>query len=113
MMLRNQRNNNPGNLRFAKQAEATGKDDKGFAIFPDAPAGFRALFAQIDLDKSRNLSLEDFIGKYAPPNENNTSSYLSFVSEQIGCIPSTKLYCVSKYALGACIAQMEGYFRKE
>ena len=109
-MNRCQKNCNPGNLRFAGQKEATGQDDKGFAIFPNAPAGFRALFKQIELDRDRGLTLQEFIHKYAPENENNTSNYLNFVSTQLASKPDTFLSKISKYCLAAVIAQMEGYF---
>ncbi len=112
-MIRCQKNNNPGNVRYAKQKEATGQDDKGFAIFPDAPAGFRALHDQITLDRQRGLTVAQFVGKYAPPNENNTSNYLNFVCTQLRCKDDTKLMEVSKYALAAVIAAMEGYYKKE
>jgi len=56
------RNNNPGNLRYAGQTNATGQDENGFAIFPDPATGFEALYAQIDLDKSRT-------GETAPATE--------------------------------------------
>ena len=68
--------NNPGNLRFANQTEATGKDDRGFAIFPNAEEGWDALYRQIELDKGRDLTLDKFINKYAPPSENDTTAYL-------------------------------------
>jgi len=79
-----QRNNNPGNLRFVGQVGATGKDSKGFAVFPSAGEGWRALDAQIALDGSRGLTLTQFMGKYAPPSENDTGGYISYVSKQTG-----------------------------
>jgi hypothetical protein len=112
-MNRCQRNNNPGNLRFASQKEATGQDDKGFAIFLDAPAGFRALHAQIELDRQRGLTVKDFIGKYAPPSENNTTNYLNLVCTWLRCKEDMKLTEISKYALGGCIAGIEGFYVKE
>jgi len=112
-MNRCQKNNNPGNIKFSKQKEATGKDDKGFAIFPDAPAGFRALHDQITLYRQRTMTVGQVINAYAPSSENNTDNYLNFVCTQLRCKPDTLVMEVSKYALGAIIAQMEGYFAKE
>lgn len=40
------RNNNPGNIKYgrnAKAAGAIGKHDKGFAIFPSYEAGFQGM----------------------------------------------------------------------
>jgi hypothetical protein len=84
-----QKNNNPGNLRAGPSA--IGKDSNGLAIYATAQDGWNDLYRQIGLDAGRGLSLAQFIGKYAPPNENNTSGYLSFVSSSIGVDPSTPL----------------------
>jgi hypothetical protein len=82
------RNNNPGNLRFANQREAIGKDSSGFAIFPTPEAGLRAMEAQIKLDtQTRGQSLTQFISKYAPSNENDTQQYINFVSKETGIQP--------------------------
>lgn len=109
-MNRPQDTNNPGNLRYAKQRESTGPDKHGMAIFPTPWAGWRALHKQIELDQSRGLTLRAFISKYAPPNENDTSHYLEFVSKQLGFDKDTPLTLLSKYALGGVIAAMEGYY---
>jgi hypothetical protein len=79
------------------------------AVFPNAPAGFRALHDQISRDKQRGLTIGAFIAKYAPPNENDTGNYLGFVCRQMHCEEHTPLADVSKYALAGVIAQMEGY----
>jgi len=76
-------NNNPGNLRFAGQDGAV-NGEKGFAKFPTPEAGVRALQNQIKLDASRNLTLAQFINKYAPPTENNTSKYIQDVIKVTG-----------------------------
>jgi hypothetical protein len=109
-MTRGQRNNNPGNLRFAQQKEATGQDDKGFAIFKDAPAGFRAFHAQIKLDASRGLTLEQFIHKYAPPSENDSEQYLKVVLDDLCMTKDIPLSEVSPFAVAGVMAQMEGYY---
>jgi len=48
------RNNNPGNLEFAGQPLAIGKDNQGFAIFESPQDGVEALINQIKLDQSRS-----------------------------------------------------------
>jgi len=78
------KNNNPGNLRYVGQAGATGQDSRGFAIFTTPDAGMAALQHQIELDASRDLSVRQFINKYAPPSENDTSNYLSFITNGLG-----------------------------
>jgi hypothetical protein len=78
------RNNNPGNLRFANQPGAT-RGEGGFAKFNSPEEGIEALRRQVYLDtQSRGLTLSQFIAKYAPPNENNTSRYVTYVSQQTG-----------------------------
>lgn len=64
-------NNNPGNLKYAKQAGATGADEKGFAKFPDYKTGLDALNKQIQLDASRGLTIQQFADKYAPASDHN------------------------------------------
>lgn len=78
------RNNNPGNLKYAGQVGAIDRDSKGYAIFTSPDAGMNALQRQIELDASRDLSIREFINKYAPSSENNTSGYLAFVTEGLG-----------------------------
>jgi hypothetical protein len=113
MPNRAQRNNNPGNLRYAGQKEAIGKDDRGFAVFPTPWAGWRALLAQIKLDQRRGLTLERFIEKYAPPDENDTRAYVEFVCRELAVSPLVFLADLSAYAVAAIMAAQEGYFAKE
>lgn len=107
-----QRNNNPLNLRFANQTEAQGFDKNNFALFPTPEAGWRAAHAQINLDKSRGLTLREFIFKFAPPVENNTNDYLNFVASQFTYNVDTSLSAFSTYALAGVMAQFEGYYNK-
>ena len=111
-MNRSQKNCNPGNLLYAKQREAIGVDDKGFAVFPNDPAGWRALVNQINLDQTRGLAIGDFIRKYAPPIENDTDAYLGFVLKGLRADPEDRLDFYSKYALAGLIAAREGYLAK-
>lgn len=83
-------NNNPGCLQYAGQAGTTGVRN-GFAVFSSLDAGWAALKRQIEIDAGRGLTLESFIYKYAPPNENPTAKYLSNVASWLGISPSTPL----------------------
>lgn len=89
------RNNNPGNLKYAGQAGAIDKDSRGYAIFGSPESGWAALQRQIELDASREFSVREFIGKYAPSSENNTSGYLSFVTEGLGIGADEKLSSIT------------------
>jgi hypothetical protein len=79
------RNNNPGNLKFAGQAGATGADSNGFAIFPDYQTGLAALDNQITLDASRGLTISAFTQKYAPASDSNDpTSYAAQIANASG-----------------------------
>lgn len=112
-MTRAKRNNNPVNLRYAGQREATGSDKDGFAVFPDPQAGWRAGMAQIMLDARRGLTLRQYIHKFAPPCENDTDTYLSFVSHRSGVLPDVELRSLDLETLIRILkaqARIEGYY---
>jgi len=105
-----QKNNNPGNLRYAGQREAVGQDDRGFAKFATPWAGWRALIAQIRLDQRRGLTVRQFVYKYAPPSENDSAAYLEFVCDNLNTWEDQLLSEISPFALAGVIAAREGYF---
>lgn len=77
------RNNNPGNLRYSPLQSGSEQTVNGtFASFSSPEVGWQAL--QDYIAANSGLSLRDFIYKYAPPTENNTSGYLSYLSGQLG-----------------------------
>lgn len=78
-----QRNNNPGNLRYAPTQIGSENTASGtFASFSDPNSGWSAL--QDYINNNSGMSLRDFIYKYAPPTENDTSNYLNYVAGQLG-----------------------------
>jgi len=79
---RNWRNNNPGNIRSGQWSRAHGAigAENGFAIFPTAAAGRRALDELLAGSTYRNLTLERAIGRY-----------VAFLSRMAGVEASTKL----------------------
>ena len=101
------KNNNPGNLKFANQPGATA-DARGFAKFDDPQAGMDALVDQINLDRSRGDTLEEFISDYAPPSENATQNYIDYVSERTGIAPGEQIPADKVDAVADAITQMEG-----
>lgn len=100
------RNNNPGNLRFVGQTGAT-MGEGGFAKFASAEDGFQALINQVQLDQSRGLTLQQFIAKYAPPTENDTSLYVTQMAQWLGVDPSMKLSDIDTQKLAENIAKKE------
>jgi hypothetical protein len=93
--------NNPGDLMYAGQANAKphpviGTDGKTryYAAFDTVEHGRQAERNQIALDASaaRHETLAGFIGKYAPPSENNTGTYLAAIMAALGVTnPNTPL----------------------
>ncbi|MGV8001205.1 lytic transglycosylase catalytic [Photorhabdus temperata subsp. temperata] len=87
------RNNNPGNLNFAKQRGAALESPGGrFARFETAFDGLRALSRQLTLYASRGLTtIRGIITKYAPPEENDTEDYIAVISKLLGVDPNAQL----------------------
>jgi hypothetical protein len=113
--------NNPVNIMLKKApigeaVQLYGCNDKtglGYAVFASPFAGWRAAHRQIEADQARELTLGQFIAKFAPPNENDTSAYLEFVMHELHVDKDHPLKALSKYALAGIMAQMEGYYNKE
>jgi hypothetical protein len=87
---RPQRNHNPGDIEygdFAKSHGATGTDGR-FAIFPDDASGFAALTALLKTQGYSSLTVEQAIGKFAPPKENDTAKYVRDVTRSTGLKPT-------------------------
>jgi hypothetical protein len=79
------RYNNPGNLRYAATQNGSAQTASGtFATFATPEDGWAALNSYIDTKANSGQTLRDFIYVYAPPVENNTSSYLNYLSGQLG-----------------------------
>lgn len=100
------RNNNPGNLRYAKQPGAT-LGAGGFAKFATPEDGFNALINQIKLDQSRNLTVSQFVSKYAPPSENDTATYIKQFTDALGVPANTKISDLDPQDIASFMAQKE------
>lgn len=93
------RNNNPGNLKFANQPGAVGEDSSGFAIFPDPATGMDALEDQLEAYTTEypNYSISQimahYLGQSSPgvSDQGNSVTYASYVAGQLGVDPSTTL----------------------
>lgn len=96
---RSQRNHNPGNLKFARQAKTIGQDGAGFAIFANDQDGWTALIRQIEIaisGQSRiynpEMTILQFFEKYAPSSDNNNpKKYAEDVAWRIGKSVETKI----------------------
>ena len=99
-------NNNPGNLKFARQTGAV-PGVGGFARFETAEDGYRALIDQIQLDAHRGYTLQEYITKYAPPSENDTALYVAQACQSLGVDSNTPLVQVDVNKLAAFQARKE------
>lgn len=89
------RNHNPGNIRKGNdwQGLAPNGLDAEFDVFVSAEMGFRAL-CRVLLNYKRKHGLKtvrQVIGRWAPPNENNTDAYIKFVAASVGVSPDHEL----------------------
>lgn len=77
---------NVGHLVWAGQRGAVPVNINGrlWAGWPSMEESYEGLMRQIRLDAARGKTLEEFIYKYAPPNENNTEAYIRDVSAWTG-----------------------------
>lgn len=86
------RNRNPGNIRLGDNwvGLAEMQPDKEFCTFSHVKYGIRALYKILKkYQLVYNLkSVKEIINRYAPPNENNTGSYINSVAKRIGVKPT-------------------------
>lgn len=107
------RNNNPGNLvpgKVSKRNNAIGKAG-GFAVFPDYESGHAAL-----LDSLKNVhgtkDIDLLMHAFAPPHENDTAKYISFLRKKTGVKSNKKIldFTPEEFEkLWRAIEQMEGW----
>lgn len=85
------RNNNPGNIRRGEQWQgmALYQQDDEFVTFDDPVYGIRALNRVLKSYAERhNLhTVREIINRWAPPNENDTGSYVQSVASRLGVNP--------------------------
>lgn len=98
---RPERNNNPGDLIYGNEAIRFGAThgDPRFAVFPDAVTGWNALRRWLSIPaviKDGQLvggylgaTVQQVIGRFAPPGENDTNSYVSNVCRWANVTPQT------------------------
>lgn len=103
--------NNPGDLRYAGQAGATGAAPNGMAIFSSLQAGQQAEVDQINLDITRGScanglpvnTIADLITCWAPPSENPTATYIANVGLWTGLDTSAPFSSLSVDTSGASV----------
>lgn len=90
------RNNNPGNIRKSAdkwQGLAAEQSDPAFFIFKEPKYGVRALgkILQTYRNKYGLQTVRDIIARWAPPNENNTTSYVNSVARALNVTADEKI----------------------
>jgi hypothetical protein len=91
-MTRGLRNQNPGNIRHGAdwQGMAPHQDDPDFVTFLSPQWGIRAIVRILRSYKAHGLkTIGAAIDRWAPPNENNTGSYILAVCKECGLQPDT------------------------
>lgn len=109
-MSRGLRNRNPGNIRrsattYKGEAEST---DPAFKAFESMPWGYRAMFVLLHTYRSRHgcRTLRAMIGRYAPPSENDTESYIRTVATFAGISPDQEINTADRDVMVKVVAGM-------
>ena len=91
------RNFNPGNIRHVKgtrwQGMSANQNDTAFVQFTGPQWGIRAIARTLITyqDKHDLRTIRQIIGRWAPPNENNTESYIRQVATRLGVSPDARI----------------------
>ena len=90
------RNHNPGNLRRSSdpwQGLAAEQTDAEFFQFGSAKWGIRALARTLIAyqDRVGLKTVKQMIGRWAPPNENDTGAYVRAVAASVGVEPDDEI----------------------
>ena len=93
ILPRGLRNCNPGNIRITKdkwQGLREKQEDKAFFQFETMAYGYRALIRTLQNYRLKwgCQTIADFINRWAPATENNTSGYISRVCREMQ-VPSS------------------------
>lgn len=114
-MSRGVKNNNPGNIRRSAtqyKGEVVPSQDGTFKQFENMAWGYRAIFVLLHTYRIRHGldTIAQMIERYAPPTENDTQRYVSFVAFRSGIGSGEKLDTLSGEVMRpivAAISRME------
>jgi hypothetical protein len=85
------RDNNPGDLRHSPHSFHTADAPDAIGQIDNPVDGWEDLVRQLDLFAARGLTVAQAVYEYAPPTENNSAAYLSYVVNGLGCSSDTLL----------------------
>ena len=95
-MSRGINNNNPLNIRKSSvefKGEVTPSRNKSFKEFRTLAYGYRAAFKVLRTyyEKYHLRTIAQMVGRWAPPNENNTRAYIDVVTKRSGIKADARL----------------------
>lgn len=111
-MTRGYRNNNPLNIRIGAgkkwKGEIRPSQDAAFAQFESMEYGYRAAFKLLDNYRKNHgcVQLADFINRWAPPSENNTSAYIQTVCKRTRLADVSTIDTRNGYQMKRIVAAM-------
>ena len=113
-VARGLRNNNPLNIIRSRairwKGQRTEQTDHRFVQFDNMPMGYRAAFKVLQNyhDIHKCITLRQYIQRWAPPQENDTRSYLQTVAKYANVKPDERLVSpkVSKHLWILIVAGM-------
>lgn len=112
-LTRGMKNKNPGNLIKGQKpfmGEVENGTDPRFRQFETMEYGYRAMLKVLtNYINSGCNTIDKIINRYAPSNENNTKSYISFVVEYTNIEPTSVISADrdTLVSLACAISQME------
>jgi hypothetical protein len=83
------RDNNPGDLRHSPHSFHTEANPDAIGQIDTPADGWADLERQLQLYAERGMTLREAIYEFAPPVENDSAQYLSFICAGLKCSPDT------------------------
>lgn len=110
------RNQNPGDLVSGKVGKRNGAIGAagGFAVFPDYDDGHAALLDSL-LNEHGDQDIPSLMKAYAPPSENKTRAYITFIRKKTGVKDNKTIrdFSAAEFEkLWRATEQMEGWGKK-
>jgi hypothetical protein len=81
----------------------------GFAVFGNDDLGFEAMVDRLGSSAWADMSINEAIATWAPPDANPTTAYQSFVSQVTGLAGSTRVGDLTREQLGAVAAAIKAF----
>ena len=100
----------PGKVQYAAQNTNPGNLTKvggSFKKYDTPEEGYQDLLGYIDTHAKKGLTLEQYVTKYAPPNENDTETYIKNAEKAVGVGRTTPLSQIDRDKLAQFQAHQE------